>query len=70
MLNDFSISKEMVKKILKDNYDILTSSVEIINRGSANIFLINKNEYILKEFQLKYESQDIIKEVKILEHLK
>ena len=54
---------------VKKSYNLDIHSVEKLNRGSANIYLLNKNEYILKEFQEKYSKDDIEKEITIINHL-
>ncbi len=58
-----------IVNIIRKNYNIEIKEIFKINRGSANIFLLN-NKYILKEFQSKYSENDINKEIKIIEHLR
>ena len=41
-----------------------------LNRGSANLYSINENKYILKEFQTKYTKEEIDKKINIINHLK
>ena len=57
---------ELVKKI----YNIDVYQVKKLNRGSANLYSLNENKYILKEFQTKYTKEEIDKEIIIINHLK
>jgi len=59
-----------LKDIVKSNYGIKITSIKKINRGSANIYSLNNNKYILKEFQSNYKKEDIIKEITVINHLK
>lgn len=54
----------------KKVYGLEICSVRKINRGSANIYSLNDDKYILKEFQSHYTKQEIDKEVSIITHLK
>ena len=64
----FKDEKDIVL-FVKNNYKLNIKSVEKLNRGSANIFLLDK-KYILKEFQSKYNKEQVDKEVVIINHLK
>ena len=73
MLEKSLLNKRIIIKLLKDKYGLNINSVRKINKGSANIYKIidNNNElYILKEFQLKYNKDDIDKEISIIRFLK
>ena len=59
-----------LKDIVKSNYGIKITSIKKIIRGSANIYSLNNNKYILKEFQSNYKKEDIIKEITVINHLK
>lgn len=63
-------TKDNLTKVVKEIYDIDIYEITKLNRGSANIFSLNNNKYILKEFQSKYTSKDILKEITIINHLK
>ena len=65
----FKDNKEIIN-FVKETYGINITNVERINRGSANIFSLNDNTYVLKEFQSKYTLDEIEKEITIINHLK
>ena len=68
MLENSILTEELIKELLKDNYDIDVQSVTKINRGSANIYNID-NKYILKEFTSDRETSSIEKEYNVIKHL-
>lgn len=63
------VDLEELKKVVKNNYDIDITKVKKVERGSANIYSLNNNKYILKEFQSKYKREEIMKEIKVINHL-
>ena len=65
----FTNKKETIN-FIKEKYGINVTNIKIINRGSANIYSLNGDEYILKEFQSKYTKEEIEKEITIINHLK
>ena len=65
----FTNNKETIN-FIKEKYGINVTNIKIINRGSANIYSLNNDEYILKEFQSKYTKEEIEKEITIINHLK
>lgn len=70
MIEDSLLTKEQIINLMHDEYGLDIDEVEKIDRGSANLYLLNKDEYILKEFQSKYTPEEILKEIKIIDHLK
>lgn len=64
----FKDNKE-IKDFVKKYYGKTISRVKKINRGSANIYMLD-NKYILKEFQSKYSKEQVDLEVNIINHLK
>lgn len=64
------INKKEIINFVKEKYEINVTNIKIINRGSANIYSLNGDEYILKEFQSKYTKEEIEKEITIINHLK
>lgn len=60
---------EEIKEFILDKYGMISNNIIKLDRGSANIYKID-NTYILKEFQSKYSKEDIIKEIKIINHLR
>ena len=60
-----------LKNIVKEKYGLEVIKSEKINRGSASITKIytDKKEYVLKEFQEKYNKDFIIKEIDIVNFL-
>jgi len=65
----FTNKKEIIN-FVKEKYGINVTDIKIIDRGSANIYSLNKDEYVLKEFQAKYTKDEIEKEITIINHLK
>ena len=70
MIEETVFTKEKIIEVIKEIYGIEICNVEKINRGSANIYLLNDKEYILKEFQKKYTKEEIDKEIIIINHLR
>ena len=64
------INKKEIINFVKEEYGINVTNIKIINRGSANIYSLNNDQYILKEFQSKYTKEEIEKEITIINHLK
>lgn len=69
MLEDSVLNEKLIKKIVKEKYFIDVENVFKINRGSANIYSLD-NKYILKEFNSHKNVETIIKECKVINHLK
>lgn len=63
-------NNEEIKTIIKEKYGLNIFSVLKVNRGSANIFFLNKDKYILKEFQSSISKAEIDKEIDIINYLK
>ena len=70
MIEETVFTKETLIDEVKRIYNIEVYQVEKLDRGSANLFSLNENKYILKEFQTKYTKEEIEKEIKIINHLK
>lgn len=70
MIEDSVFTNNKIKEIIKRKYNIDVYSIKKLNRGSANIYSLNNDKYILKEFQSKYTMNEINKEIKIINHLK
>lgn len=68
MLENSVLNKEIIKKIVNENYGINITNIKRINRGSANIYNLD-NKYILKEFTSDREVLSIEKEFNIIKHL-
>lgn len=64
----FENNDEIINYV-KNNYNLEVTEVTKIDRGSANIYSLNNNEYILKEFQSKYSKEQIEKEIAVINHL-
>ena len=58
----FKNEKEIIMYV-KKVYGLDICSVRKIDRGSANIYSLNDDKYILKEFQSKYSKVEIDKEI-------
>lgn len=63
-------NNEEIIKYVKNNYGLEITKVKKINRGSANIYSLNNDKYILKEFQSKYSKIEIEKEIEVINHLR
>ena len=70
MIEETVFTSEKIIEVVKKNYNIDIQQVEKLNRGCANLYSLNKNQYILKEFQTKYTKEEIDKEINIINHLK
>ena len=68
--NSVFTNKKEIINFVKEKYGINVTDIKIIDRGSANIYSLNKDEYVLKEFQSKYTKDEIEKEIIIINHLK
>ena len=66
MTSDMNFSKAEIRDFLKENYNVDASSIEEIDRGTALLYNINEDKYALKIFQDKYNKEDILKEVNII----
>lgn len=63
MIEETIFTKEKVIEIVKKIYNIDVYQVEKLNRSSANIYSLNENKYILKEFETKYIKEEFDKEI-------
>lgn len=70
MIEETVFSDNEIIKVIKEKYNIDIFDIKKLDRGSANLYLLNKNTYILKEFQSKYSEEEINKEIAIINHLK
>lgn len=70
MIEETVFTNEKIIEIVKNIYNIDVYQVEKLNRGSANLYSLNENKYIFKEFQTKYTKEEIDKEIIIINHLK
>lgn len=71
-LQKSKLDNTIIKKLLKENYQINASKINKIDRGTANIFKIetNSKKYILKEFSDGRTEKSVIKEINIINFLK
>ena len=71
-IQNSNLNEDTIKRILEDNYNIETSKVTKIDRGTANIFEVQSKEkkYILKEFSEGRSEESVIKETNIINFLK
>ena len=63
-------NKEEIISVIKDIYGLDITEVKRVDRGSANIYSLNNDKYILKEFQSRYSKEQIDKEITVINHLK
>lgn len=70
MIEKTVFSKETIIETVKEKYGIDVTDIKQLDRGSANLYSLNNNKYILKEFQSKYTRDEINKEIAIINHLK
>ena len=73
MLEPTVFSNEEIISQVKEKYNIYVTKIEKEPRGSANIFYIydgNETKYVLKEFESACNEDNVIKEIKIINHLR
>ena len=72
MVEKSKFTKQSIISKVKKQYGIDIKDIEIITGGSANIYKISseKETYILKEFQSGYSKELVLKEVRVINHLK
>ena len=70
MIEESVLTNELIVDIIKKQYNIDVIKIEKINKGSANLYSLNNNTYVLKEFQTKYSEEDIKREVLVINHLR
>ncbi len=63
-------NNEEIILYVKEVYGLDIYNVRKIDRGSANIYSLNDDKYILKEFQSKYSKVEIDKEIEVINHLR
>lgn len=61
---------EEIMDYVKKVYGLEIHTVRKIDRGSANLYSLNNDEYVLKEFQSKYSKTEIDKEIAVINHLR
>lgn len=73
MVEESKFTNEEIVEVMWKMYGIKAQKIEIEERGSANIFYIydeHQNKCVLKEFESARNDQDILKEIRICNHLK
>ncbi len=70
MIEETVLTKEKIIELVKKHYNIDIYNIKKLDRGSANLYSLNNDKYILKEFQTKYSKEEIEKEVTIINHLR
>lgn len=70
MIENTVFSEKELKNVVRIKYNIYVTEIKRINRGSANLYSINNNTYVLKEFQSKYTNEEINREIVVINHLK
>lgn len=67
-----NLNEEKIKNILEKEYNIKVLKIDIIDRGTSNVFKIEieQNKYILKEFISIRKKETIIKEINIINFLR
>lgn len=72
MIEQTTFSNAEIQNELYKRYRIKVNNIEIVNKGTANIYKIisDKENFILKEFQSKYLQDDVLKEINAIEYLK
>ena len=68
-MNKLSIDE--IKSIIKENYNIDNAYITKINRGNADIYLIEtkNNKFVLKYYQSSYIKEEIDNEFNVINHL-
>ncbi|HOZ53858.1 MAG TPA: phosphotransferase [Bacilli bacterium] len=70
MIEETVFNKKTIISVIKKQYGIKINNIKKLERGSANLYSLNNDKYILKEFQSKYSQKEVNKEIKIINHLK
>ena len=70
MIEETVFTKDTIISVVKEKYGIGIKEITKINRGSANIYSLNNETYILKEFQSKINQDDVTKEINVINHLR
>lgn len=70
MIEETVFNNDTIISIIKEKYAISIFNIKKLNRGSANLYSLNNDLYILKEFQSKYTQDEINKEIAVINHLK
>lgn len=70
MIEETVFNEETLISVIKEKYGIDITEIKKLDRGSANLYSLNNDTYILKEFQSKYTQDEINKEITIINHLK
>lgn len=72
MIEETTFSNGEIQKELHKRYDIKTNFIEVIDKGTANIYKIisNNEKFVLKEFQSKYSIEAVLREINAIEYLK
>lgn len=61
--------EESIKDFMLQYYNIHVTEFQLLNRGRANIFILNPCKYILKEYPSNYEEEKIQRETDVIHHL-
>lgn len=69
MLEPSVFTNSEIISVIQEEYHIKVRGIRKINEGSANIYIINNNQYVLKEFPSWYTKDNINKEARIITHL-
>ena len=71
MIEETILNNLLIRKLLKEKYDIETLKINKIARGTAHLYEIftKNNHYVLKEFPSNYSCEEINKEINIINHL-
>lgn len=69
MLEPSVFTNSEIISVVQEEYHIKVRWIRKINEGSANIYIINNNQYVLKEFPSWYTKDNINKEARIITHL-
>lgn len=70
MIEETVFTNQEIIDVVKKNYNIDIYKIDKLDRGSANLYSLNENKYIFKEFQTKYTEDEIEKEITIINHLR
>lgn len=70
MLEKSVFDNKTIKSTVEEIYGIKVTHIRKIKVGSANLYSLNNDEYVLKEFQSKIKEEDIIKEIRVINHLR
>ena len=70
MVEKSVFNESTMTKFIWENYGIKVTDIKKIARGSANLYVLNSQKYVVKEYLSTYQEEDLKREVRVVEHLR